>query len=73
MRTHSLKQEIWKARHPNITLLEPDNDAVQLLMTKMRDGSVDGATFRFYADRLLNFLAEVRGATAHHFMCVSVS
>ncbi len=31
----------------------------QLLMTKLRNGAISGAEFRFYADRLLNFLAEV--------------
>lgn len=54
-----LQQEIWKARHSNVKLLEPDNDTVQLLMTKLRNGAISGAEFRFYADRLLNFLAEM--------------
>jgi uracil phosphoribosyltransferase len=42
-----------------VSILEPENDAIQLLMTKLRDESTKGAEFRFYADRLLSFLAEM--------------
>ncbi len=38
---------------------QPDSNAVQVLMTKLRDVSVHGAEFRFFADRLFNFLIEM--------------
>jgi len=43
-----LKAEIWKRRHKNIDVLEPENVHVQLLMTKLRDGNIPRkGTFSF--------------------------
>jgi hypothetical protein len=33
--------EVWKARHKNITVLEQENGAVQLLMTKLRNAETE--------------------------------
>lgn len=54
-----LRAEIWKARHSNIEVLEPESEPIQLLITKIRNAETSGADFKFYVDRLLALLVEI--------------